>query len=224
MTSHRPPYAAVVFRDEEPRSMIRGFIANRTRFEDITGTTQAKQEFAKLPEELLQWLRAEGFREIGTYRESLFGFPLPWLPGVSFVDPTGTTRVSVRYNESMAYSPRGVMFTFFTYFDEGSAVVTWCVDSPSTKSTGWLESLGTTGSIAEDYARHRRHVEGRAKRGPVPVHVESMADIEATYFHYFRGVLPDDKAMEVFQAWLTFRLVLPAIFIGGLIYIWQLVS
>lgn len=205
MADATQPRAADLFANEEPRSWLRGFIANRALFEDISGTDKATEERDKLPAEAVEWLDSHGFEYVCSYTESMGGFPVPRLNGVTFVDPSGTIRVSLRHNSSMHFEPKGVMYTFYSYLDDGSAVVTWCVAEPKTKSTGRLESLGTTGSMAEDYARQRSRVQDRATLGPVPVVVKSPADVEATYFHYYRQVIPDAGAKQALAVWLNFR-------------------
>jgi hypothetical protein len=217
-TGPAPPSAADVFAGEEAQSELRGFIAERAYFEDITGTPKAKKEQEALPADLIDWLDAEEFRHIGTFQESTAGFPAPRLTTVSFVDPGGAIRVSTSYNKSMGFEPQGVLFTFYSYFEDGSAVVSWCVEDPRTKSTVRLKSLGTTGSIADDYERQRLQVAGRVELGAMPVSVESREDIRATYFHYYRQLIPDESVWMVIGMWLTHR-ALPAVFIGAMIVV-----
>lgn len=184
-------------------SFYHGFLTKRALFKVLSGTRAEAKELAQLPASTRQWLDEAGFVALGAYQEAVGGFPAPKLNRLAYADPQRLIRVSLGVNRSRNFKNKGeLLYTFLTFFKDGSAVITWCVPNPRTQSNPRLESRGSQGSIAQDYAAHRARVEARIAQGDAPLRIESIKDVEATYFDFYRRVITDDDAKRATALWV----------------------
>lgn len=204
------PYASQVFTAPEARDLGHKLAAKIKYIADMTGSRAAADERARLPDEMVEWLDRHGFTHGCSYEEGRRGPFTESLKTISYTDPSGAVRVTTRYNGSPQFKPLGAMHTFWTYFDDGSVVVTWCKEDPRTKSTPRLESRATSGTIDEDYRQHCRRVEALRGEGKRPVHVETIDDVIAVENLYERELIPGALAWLVVVMWVQPYLIVPA--------------
>jgi hypothetical protein len=80
-----------------------------------------------------------------------------------------------------------------TYFDDGSAQLTWKHAEPRTKSQpGTLVSSGGTGDLSADVAAHMTRVKAELSRGRRFFKVDDVETANELGRHYYRHVVPLD--------------------------------
>lgn len=188
--------------DDDPLSPHHAFLAQRVVFKELQGSQMPARLRAALPDTAREWLVQESFEELGAYQESLSRFLSPKFNRLVHADPQRIVRLDLGINHGRDFGARqGFVYHFSTYFENGTAIITWSHLDPKTQSSGRLESWGSVGGLAEDYAAHRARVETHLAREAIPLKFESLADVRATHFHYYRRIANEADALRLHNAW-----------------------
>ncbi len=116
--------------------------------------------------------------------------------GLSFKSDSHTSKKEVWATRDGAISVALInagRYMLSTYFDDGTAHLTWAHASPRTTSIpGSLVSSGGTGNLGEDLAAHATRVRGELARGRrflVVDHIETAVELSR---HYYRQLVAPD--------------------------------
>ena len=156
---------------------------------DYRGTVQRPEGSLASPD-VLQKAAALGLRFAGAY--AFLGLT-GWVPREGWVTEDGDVRVSARRQKGGLIE--GAMSSYYlsTTFDDGSVIITWSKSPPAIASSERAESIGGSGDLTADLAKHRAAIERRLVATPDlrPIPALTIDDCVLLSTHHDRFVTTD---------------------------------
>lgn len=162
---------------------------------DYRGTVKRPEGSLASPD-VLQKAAALGLRFAGEY--AYLGL-MGWVPREGWVTEDGDVRVSARRQKGGLIE--GAMSSYYlsTTFDDGSVILTWSKSPPPTASSECAESIGGSGDLTADLAKHRAAIERRLVATPDlrAIPALTVEDCVLLSTHYDRFVTSDAQLANI---------------------------
>jgi hypothetical protein len=165
---------------------------------DYRGMVPRAEGSLASPDVLQKASSSLGLRFAGVY--AFFGL-VGWVPRECWVTEDGDVRVSARRQKGGVIE--GAMSSYFlsTTFDDGSVILTWSKSPPPTASSERVESIGGSGDLTADLAKHRAAVGRRLAANPDlrPIPAVTVDDCVLLSVHHDRFANSDGALAAIVQ-------------------------